>query len=491
MAAETIKNTKHRFSDVMGEPCVILTPITGYSKLPLVSLEEATERLKGIVPNIETYVHVAKERAARSMKTLTVDESASIALYTMEWEPYVQSVYYILNSTLRTEDRGKLKPWFWYLKLILTALSKLPPSNLTVFRGMRSEIDGGYEKYEVGKNIVWWGFSSCSKIQSIAEKDQFMGETGQRALFIIDCLNGKDISKHSYFGREKEILLPPATSVQVVRKEFRDDGVLIIHLQEVYSQFKYLEDLTSTDSTFEDTDNVSVTSDEASADRYGLDSYFNPKLNEDLGRFRPRSEVYLLGRRFNPRDMEIIAQKSVLENQCRGLFLRESGITSQGAVVIARALSSPNSLERLFISHNNIGDTGAIALAKALQNNVTLKQLCLGYDEITDDGVNHIANTLEVNRTLTHLWLPSNRITERGLKRLAEVLTNTNRTLQVLSLEWNKFSSENSVDILVGMLRNNRSLTALNLNNCRLPRSAIKQLKNEAKNKKNLHLTIH
>lgn len=492
MAIENIRNTKHRFSDVMGEPCIKLAPITGYSRLPLVTLEEATERLKGIVPNIETHVHVAKERVTQPIKTLTVDESASIALYTMEWEPYVHSVYYILNSTLRTEDRGKLKPWFWYLKLILTALSKLPSTELTVFRGMRSEIEGGYEKYEVGKEIIWWGFSSCSKIQTIAEKDQFMGETGQRALFIIDCLNGKDVSRHSYFGKEKEILLRPATSVQVVRKEFREDGVLLIHLQEIISQFKYIEDPIPTDTVPpDDIETQSVLSDEPSADRAGPDRYFNPRLNEDLSRFRPRSEVYLLGRRFNANDMEIIAKKSVQENQSRGLFLRESGITSDGAVVIARALSSPNSLERLFISHNSIGDIGAIALARALRSNVTLKQLCLGYDEITDDGVDHIGTTLEMNRTLTHLWLPSNRITERGLKRLAEVLTNTNRTLQVLSLEWNKFSSENSVDILLGMLRNNRSLTTLNLNNCRLPRSAIRQLKNEARNKKNFLLTIH
>lgn len=492
MASNNIPNTNHRYFDASNEPCILLTPITGYSRLPLVTLEKATERLISIVPNIETYVHVAKERASKSVRELPVDQSAAIALYTMEWNPYVQSVYYILNKTLRTEDRRKLKPWFLYLKLILTALKGLPKSSSRVYRGMRSEIEGGYEKYAIGQEIIWWGFSSCSKIQDIAEKEQFMGETGRRTLFVIDCSNGKEIGKHSYFGKEKEVLLPPATSVQVVNREIREDGVLIIYLREVPSQHLYLEDPdSSTVVTMNDIDNESITSDDTFNDRSAPERYFNQRLNEDLSRFKPRSEVYLLGRRFNSDDMEIIARQSIMEKQCRGLFLRESGITSDGAIVIAKALLNPNSLERLFISHNNVGDTGAIEIAKALRNNGTLKQLCLGSDDITDAGIEQIARTLEVNRTLTHLWLPSNKITDQGLKLLAEVLTNGNRTLQVLSLEWNRFSSETSVDILVGMLNFNKTLTTLNLNNCRLSRSAIRELKNAAKPKKNFTLTIH
>jgi Ran GTPase-activating protein (RanGAP) involved in mRNA processing and transport len=98
---------------------------------------------------------------------------------------------------------------------------------------------------------------------------------------------------------------------------------------------------------------------------------------------------------------------------------------------------------------------------------------------------------LETNKTLTDLWLPANKITDRGLKRLAEVLKNKNKTLKVLSLEWNKFSSDSTVDILLGMLHNNTTLTSLNLNSCKLSRSAITQLKNAAKSKKNFELAIH
>ena len=491
MTADTIPNTNHRYFDVVHEPCTTLTPITGYSREPLVSLEKATEGLKQLVPEIQTYVHVAKTRASKSIKDLPIDQSAAIALYTMEWSPYDQSLYYILNKTLRTEDRRKLKPWFPYLKLILTGFSRLPKSKLTVYRGMRSEIEGGYEKYDIGKEIIWWGFSSCSKIQAVAEKEQFMGETGRRTLFVIECTNGREIGKHSYFQKEREVLLPPATSVQVVDRKIGEDGVLTIYLREVISQFKYLEDPESPIRTADNADTESVISDDTGSDRQESERPYNQQLSVDLSRFKPRSEVYLLGRRFNSHDMEMIVQHSIVGKQCRALFLRESGITAEGAIVIAKALSNANYLERLFISHNNVGDVGAIEIAKALRQNVTLKQLCLGYDAVTDIGIEELVATLEVNRTLTHLWLPSNKITDRGLRLLAEVLTNSNRTLQVLSLEWNRFSSDTSVDILVGMINLNKSLTTLNLNNCRLSRSAIRQLKNAAKHKKNFNLTIH
>ncbi|CAF5133328.1 unnamed protein product, partial [Rotaria sp. Silwood1] len=57
---------------------------------------------------------------------LTVDESAAIRLYTIEWEEPHQSLYSMLNYTLKMASRENLRPYFRYLKLLLTALVKLP-----------------------------------------------------------------------------------------------------------------------------------------------------------------------------------------------------------------------------------------------------------------------------------------------------------------------------------------------------------------------------
>lgn len=130
-----------RMSDIIKEPNKMLMPIQRYEKMPLVSLEEAVLPLISILPRIENYVFIAKHRCeSESVDGLTQDQSASIMLYTMEWEPQEQCLYFVLNATLRSEDRGKLKPWFSYLKLIFTSLSRLPSSSRFVYRGVKMYI---------------------------------------------------------------------------------------------------------------------------------------------------------------------------------------------------------------------------------------------------------------------------------------------------------------------------------------------------------------
>jgi hypothetical protein len=492
MSENDIKNTIHRFSDVTGEPCVMLTPIKGFSDKPLVTLEEATAPLNTIVPHISTFVYVAKQRAIHPADNLSIDESASITLYTMEWEPYTNSLFYILNHTLRTEDRQQLKPWFLYLKLFLTALSRLPSISHIVYRGLRTEIENA--KYEIGKEIVWWGFSSCSKTRDVSEQDQFIGETGRSTLFIINCMNGKDISKHSYFRKENEVLLLPATTVNVINNEHQGHGLHVIHLKEIKSPFILLESVSSQEEIIALKNLSTLNKAVPSSLKIPVkpENYFNSKLSECISRCKPRSEIYLIGKRFNDNDIEVIVNQLITEKQCQGLFLRENGVTSQGALTIAGGLCGNNTLERLFISHNIIGDNGAKALAQSLSsNNVKLKQLCLASNGITDQGIEYIAEMLISNKTLTHLWLSSNEISDRGLKLLAEAIMNINKTLQLLALEWNKFRDDSSVNILISMLNNNQSLTKLSLTSSRLSKSAITQLKNAAKTKKNFELTIH
>ncbi len=93
--------------------------------------------------------------------------------------------------------------------------------------------------------MVWWGFSSCSKHRNISEKDQFLEESGRRTLFKIDCIKGKDISKHSYYRNEQEVLLLPATKMEVIHTEHRKNNLNIIHLKEVESSFILLEPVST------------------------------------------------------------------------------------------------------------------------------------------------------------------------------------------------------------------------------------------------------
>ena len=243
---ETDQQYMLRVTDIVKEPLKTLLPIEGYENMPLVSLEEAVENLGQILPRIQNYAYVAKKQCKNPADNLTPDESASIMLYTMGWEPSSTCLYSILNATLRSKDRQKLKPWFLYLRLLLNALFRLPRISQTVYRGVKLDLS---QQYVVGDTIEWWGFSSCTHTMMALQSELFLGKTGVRTMFAIECLNGKDISKHSYFETEDEILLLPATQFKVI--SCLDQGDLkMVQLREVIPRFPLLHTISSSPYKF-------------------------------------------------------------------------------------------------------------------------------------------------------------------------------------------------------------------------------------------------
>ncbi|CAF1078953.1 unnamed protein product [Adineta steineri] len=232
-----------RVSDIVNEPQEMLMPIRGYEKMPIVPLEEAVIPLISILPEIQDYAYVAKQRCKSvPPDNLTQDESASIMLYSMEWKPHEECLYFALNATLRSEDRRKLEPWFSYLKLILTALEKLPSTRCNAFRGVNLDLTNHYTQ---GKTFVWWGFSSCTTSIEVLQNEQFLGKTGQRTLFTIECDSGKDISRHSYYQKEKEILLLAARQFIVVGCLRPAPGLHMIQLKETKPPITLLKPVTN------------------------------------------------------------------------------------------------------------------------------------------------------------------------------------------------------------------------------------------------------
>ncbi|CAF1441260.1 unnamed protein product [Adineta ricciae] len=210
-----------RYTDIKEEPTdKLLMPIDGYQDESLVPLEESVSPVTHLFTNLAQYIWIAKRNCQKPLGDLTQDESAAIYLYTMQF-PREQSLYLILNRFLRTENRDALTPWFKYLKLFLTALFKLQSVRATVWRGVRG--DDLSDQYPT-------------------EKTSFLGKTGVRTLFSIECLNGKSIKQHSYFSKsEEEIVLMPGTFFKVVGQVNPAEGLHIIHLKEIQPPFVLLK----------------------------------------------------------------------------------------------------------------------------------------------------------------------------------------------------------------------------------------------------------
>ncbi|CAF2383766.1 unnamed protein product [Rotaria sp. Silwood2] len=162
---------------------------------------------------------------------LTTDESAAIRLYTIEWEGPHQSLYFMLNHTLKNSDREHLRPYFKYMKLFLTGLVKLPCSPpLIVWRGVTKNLSA---EFPPGTPVIWWAFSSCTTQLTVLENNMYLGNSGDRTLFSVEAINGRTIRNHSHFVTEDEILLLPGTYMIVQSQLNPAPDLHIIHLKQI------------------------------------------------------------------------------------------------------------------------------------------------------------------------------------------------------------------------------------------------------------------
>ncbi|CAF4108906.1 unnamed protein product, partial [Adineta steineri] len=202
------------------------SPIDGYEDSPLLTLEEAVEKLISLDPRIKDYVITAKNKCNQHSGLLTWDESAAIYLYSMPLPDFYSS----LNNTLRAKNRDALKPWFSYLKLFMTALKKLPSTQERVWRAVCGDVSSVFVKNKIE---IWWSINSTSMDLKIIEP--FLGENG--TLFAIEGIHGKDISQFSANLHEKEIILMPGTYVRARTEALNFKKCLfIVHLDEVTAE---------------------------------------------------------------------------------------------------------------------------------------------------------------------------------------------------------------------------------------------------------------
>jgi hypothetical protein len=218
----------------------LVSPIAGYDEEPLLPLTEACAPLSEILHNLSFYVQLAsKETPEEPPDGLTIDESAAIRLYTIEWEAPHRSLYSMLNYHLKNTDRENLLPYFKYIKLFLTALVKLPcVPPLTIWRGVTRNLSGDFP---AGTRVTWWAFSSCTTEMTVLENNMYLGSEGDRTLFSVEAINGRTIKNHSHFVTEDELLLLPGTHMIVQSQLSPAPSLHIIHLKQVIPEEVLLE----------------------------------------------------------------------------------------------------------------------------------------------------------------------------------------------------------------------------------------------------------
>ena len=191
-----------------------LPPVYGFRSEKLVSLEKSLELLESQIDELSYYIKIAKKNCHfPNDHGLSKDQSASIYIYTMEWGE--QTLYRVLNQALRSENRQALKIWFPYLKLFDTALNLLPTVKEVVWRGVPLDIGKSFTKDQI---FAWWSVSSCSSSVNVIET--FLQNKSNSTLFLIEAVNGKNVSGYTEFGVKANPLK-------------RVDGSHVVHLIEI------------------------------------------------------------------------------------------------------------------------------------------------------------------------------------------------------------------------------------------------------------------
>ncbi|CAF3795354.1 unnamed protein product [Rotaria sp. Silwood1] len=412
---ESGKNQLKRITDVQYEPGKLLMPIEGYEKMKLGSLEEAIEFLVAIVPDIRRKAYIAKQRCQEPKDGLTSDESASIFLYTMEWDP--DCVYSLLNRALRSEKRQALRPWFSYLKLMLSALWKLPSHKLVVYRGVKLDLSA---EYSIGKTTIWWGFSSTTQSIQVLESEQFLGKTGIRTLFDIQCSNAKIIRNHSYYTAEDEALLLPATQLEITGKLDSGNGLHIITMKETEPVFPLLEPPFLL-SEIKKKSKATPVGSKSKGSKFPAISIQDVDIHHMINNMKGSDRWDFKDQQVTADDVKLIANELKTDRNCRELDISKNGLTSAAVHYLSAMLKENMTLEKLYLGQNQIGDDGLRALCEALKAHEknTLEVLSLEFNRITDRSVPGIIEILNLpNLTLNALFIHSNRLSEDSKQKL-------------------------------------------------------------------------
>ena len=226
-------------------------PIRGWEKTDLVGLVAATEGLADLVEDVGEYaldsLEAAQSRFRRwggsDPRGLTLDEAAAFNLYTKGNVLHPErSLYAVLNRTCNELDRRLLLPFFLYLKLFFTGARKMKNAcPYQLFRAFPNRPDDWQQTYAIGNTLQWWGFSSTTKTSAVLLNDAFFGTDGERTLFMLNCINGIDLSPYSDYP-EAEVLLLPGAQFEVTQQMEPEmlGGAAMIAMRQVESRHDIL-----------------------------------------------------------------------------------------------------------------------------------------------------------------------------------------------------------------------------------------------------------
>ena len=186
-----------------------------------------------------THAHVGTVQHPGA-EPVTITDIAVVHLYTMETDFYGR-----MNQELEGYGQGATHEAVQYFlpitKLLVTALAKLPPLSVKLFRGVKlphkailKQFDGASgEEVKVKDVVMWKQFTSCSTSPDVLKDANFLGEGTAGTVFQIIAVTGVNIKDYSAISTEDEVLLPPGSKFVVEKFTSWKHGVTEVRLRQI------------------------------------------------------------------------------------------------------------------------------------------------------------------------------------------------------------------------------------------------------------------
>eukprot|EP00808_Paulinella_micropora_P000941 g76882.t1 len=217
----------------------------GWLAMTLLSKPQASQAQNYFLQAAQALSLVADSKQASSAATSLATRVQDLDLASMGLLPPIHGV---MDQPLPGEQPGQLgllrrkggtavKPWFKYLRLLFSAIGKLPAVTENVWRGVslpdEAEAKRQIQLYKDEGTLFWWGASSCTVDMDTSV--QFTGGKDApytRIMFQVRCRRGARIETLSAITNEKEVLLLPGSSFKVKNVAEVATKLWIVELEE-------------------------------------------------------------------------------------------------------------------------------------------------------------------------------------------------------------------------------------------------------------------
>lgn len=157
--------------------------------------------------------------------------------------------------------------------------------------------------------------------------------------------------------------------------------------------------------------------------------------------------------------------KALKDKRIRYLDLSENFLSFHGTETIAKWLKTNKTLQRLYLQRNAVCQfkaEGVKNICEALKTSINIQILDFSFMDLTTCGV-HIAELLKVSKSLKEVNVHCAKLNYGDFKAICRTLAQDNTTLETLDIGMNDMGGNKSLEEIANMLKTNKSLTAINL----------------------------